>query len=170
MTVKDFVEAFKAGSFDVSKHITTKYLPYAEKMAEAREIAERSTHIKENGQQIFYMNTPMQFHLLIQRIIARYTDIEIENPVEDFDTLNEAGAIDAIVQAIPQREYAEFDTIVKMSISDIMENERSFAGFLDTKFNALKILFDSVLEDDQIKEAITSATQNIVQFPTNENE
>ena len=170
MTVKDFVEAFKTSSFDVSKHITTKYLPYAEKMAEAKEIAERSTHIEVNGQQIFNVNTPMQYHLFIQRIITRYTDIEIENPVEDFDDLNEVGAIDAIIQAIPQREYAEFDTVVKMSMSDVMENERSFAGFLDTKFNALKILFDAVLEDDQIKEAISSAAQNIVPFPTNDDE
>ena len=168
MKVKDFVEAYKTGAFDVSKHITTKYLPYAEKMAEAKEIAERSCHIEVNGQQVFWQNTPMQYHLFIQRIITRYTDIEIENPVEDFDVLNEVGAIDAIIQAIPQREYAEFDTVVKMSMSDVMENERSFAGFLDNKFGALKLMLDAALEDDQVKEAITTAAQNIVQFPTEE--
>lgn len=168
MKVQEFVEALNSGSLDISKHITTTYLPYTEKIAEGKEIADRSTHIELNGNKVFWQNTPIQYHLFIQRILARYTDIEIENPVEDFDALNEIGAIDRIIQAIPQREYAEFDTVVKMCMGDIIENERSFVSYIDTKLEALKILFETTMDDEQVKEAITSAAQNIVQFPEQE--
>ena len=149
MKVQDFIQKVK--TFPDFNFIKTEYVPYTTKMAEAREIVNRTMYIEENGQKKFWLNTPMQYHLFLQRIIANYTDIEFENPVEDYDALNKEGLIDTIISAIPASEYQQFDMILKMTRDDEIANIKTLTSWLENKFDTVLMLLSSVLQDEHIQ-------------------
>lgn len=163
MKIKEFVELNKVGAKQgsVLDHITTEYIPYATKMAEAKKIVELSMYQEVDGHKKFWINTPMQYHIFIQRIIANYTDLEMENPVDDYDILNEKGLIVEIIKAIPSQEYNEFDTVLKMTVNDEIENVRSIAGYIDNKLDTFSLLLSSVLENEEIQKKLAELQENI---------
>ena len=61
----------------VKKHLTTKYLPYENKVSLCQEILNRSMWIEVNGKQVLNMNSTALYMLLIQALIQTYTDIEM---------------------------------------------------------------------------------------------
>ena len=159
MTVQDFIEKYK--TIPNFKFIKTEYIPYAIKMAEAREIVNRTMYIETDEKKKFWYNTPMQYHLFIQRLIANYTDIEIQDPVEDYDTLNKEGLIEAIISAIPRSEYKEFDTVLRMTRDDEIANTRDLTSWLENKFDAASLLISSVLEDERVQAKLTELSEAI---------
>jgi len=131
----------------IKKHIVRTYLPYQDKISEAKEIIKRSCYIEIDGKQVFKQNSPAFFMLFMLRVIANYTDIECENDgLIVFNAFSEIGLLETIISAIPQKEYETFNTVLHMCKDDEMENYRSLAGFFDTKVDALGLSFNALAE------------------------
>ena len=152
MKYTDFIQKFKISKDKetlVKKHIKRQYVPYAEKLSEAKKIADVSTHVTINDKQIYKKNTPILYFLKTIRLLALYTDIEQAEDADInkfYDSLAEIGAFDALLSQIPEGEITQFSAMIDMCVSDIYENERDLSAFLDTKFEALGIVFNTMFE------------------------
>lgn len=144
-------------------HIIKKYVPYEQKMAEARKIVDLTSYTTVNDKKVFRQNTPQQYLLFTVRLILNYTDIEIpdEQILYVYNELNKNNMIMPLISAIPQNEYAEFDTVLKMTLNDELQNFRSFSGFLDTKFEALEMAFKSFQDTLVNEETLTEIIKKI---------
>lgn len=167
MTVKDFIEKYKNASSPVSfmqKHIVKKYMGYADKVQMCEIILRNTSYKKEaqNGQDktVFYINSPARYMFYCLNVISAYTDIEIDMRigVEIFDMLDQEGLIDIILAAIPESEVVKIDTILKMLLDDMLENERSFYSYFDTKIEELSVLLSPLgnLADKMIEKEKSS--------------
>ena len=180
MTVKEFIDGYnvakkKMGSFKdgtdyvgeyVNKHIKTDYVSYFLKMAEAHKVIEFSMYKEVNGKKVFWKDSPTMFQLFVCRLLDHYTDIDLgSESAQAFDDLNSNGLIEVIIAHIPEQEYKEWNTLVNMIAEDELENTRSFAGYVDTKIEALSMMLSALADDDDIKAAISD---KIVQFTNQE--
>ena len=149
MNYKEFVKKYRDASNKeafLKKHIVKTYLPYATKIAEAKEIVKITCYKEINGKEMFSQDSPSFFALFMMRVISNYTDIEYENGLEAYDAIAEAGAFENIILAIPPKEYDTFSTVLQMVKDDEMENYRSLAGILDTKIEAINLALNTMLE------------------------
>lgn len=155
MDVQKFVDEYKIYGKDyVAKHITNKYVTYAKKMSEARRIVDISMYKEIDGKKIFWHNTPIQYYLFILGLVKNYTDIEINSTIEDFDLLNQTGLIQEIISAIPHSEYAEFETVLKMTADDEINNVRSLPGYLDTKIETFMTLINGIVSNEEFQQSV----------------
>lgn len=153
MIVQEFVKQYSAISNKsdfVKKHIKTNYVSFATKLGECLEIIKRTSYkqIEGTDTEIFKVNSPLRYNLFIQRIIVNYTDIEFipEKWLETYDLLNEVGAIETIIAAIPQKEYREFSTLLKMCGDDEVANTQNIVSFFDDKFKAVELVVNKTFE------------------------
>lgn len=139
-----------------NKHIIRTYLKYEEKIAEANKIVELAHHVEKDGVKSFRKNSPLLYQLYVLRVLVNYTDIEISeiNAAEDFNALNRIGAVEDIFSSIPEREIRELQTVLRMVEDDLMENERSFAGWLDGKMELIGVLLDAINQDNNIENEV----------------
>ena len=149
MKINDFIKKYNAAKDKdkfLTDHIKRDYVPYHEKIADCDGIIKIS--MERDG--IFKINTPAQYMMFMIQIIVRYTDIEKDDgPLEFFEKLDELNLIDAIVSKIPEREFNSYNTILNMIQSDYMENNRNIISFFETKFKALGLSVDTLLETIQ---------------------
>ena len=123
------------------KHITTEYVPYAEKLTEALEISKRGTHIVVNEKEIYKKNSPTIRYLSMIRIISLYTDIEYQpdKSLEMYDALSKNGLMVLLLSSIPETELSEFMSLVDMCVNDIYENERDITAIVESKAEAIRL-------------------------------
>ena len=161
MKYTDFIQKYKIAKDKetlAKKHIKRQYVPYAEKLAEAKKIADLSTHITIEDKTIYYKNTPILYFLKTTRLLALYTDIEQgeESDINVFyDSLAEIGAFDALLSQIPESEITQISAMIDMCVSDIYENERDISAFLDTKFEAMGMTLNTMF--NSFKEALSES-------------
>ena len=166
MKVQEFITQYKLYGDDfIAKHLTNLYVSYARKIAEAHKIVDLTMYKEVNGVRHFWHDTPTQYNLFIQRLIANYTDIEMDNPLEDYDSLDALGLIEKIIAIIPQSEYSEFNTVLKMVVDDEINNIRSIPSYIDTKIDAIMLLLSGIAENEDIQKAIS---ENVIKFPNQE--
>lgn len=136
----------------MKKHIITDYIDYLTKNTMCTNIVTATTRIKNGDRTILRIDSSAQFMLFIMNLINSYTDIEIEFKdtkfVKQYDALNKVGAIDDIVQAIPEKEYTEFTTLLNMKMDDFRDNEYSITALLYNLKESFSIL------EEVIKKAI----------------
>ena len=158
----------------MKKHITTKYLPYENKVSLCKEILDRSMWIEVNGRQIFNMNSTTIYMLLIQAIIQEYTDIEMPDDGKErldiFNTFEEYGITEHMINAL-EREYSALNTVLKMSSDDLIFNNTNLVAYIDQKLEAINLSTNAMM--DGFSELLNkiedkSETDNVVQFPTSE--
>lgn len=180
MIYTEFIQKFKISKDKeafVKKHIKRTYVPYAEKLAEAKKIADLSTHTTLTtslGTEIIYKkDTPVLYFLKTIRLINLYTDVE-QGETSDinkfYDSLAEIGAFDALLSQISEGEITQFSAMIDMCVSDIYENERDLVSFLDTKFEAMKMILNSASEflKDKLSESNIEALIKQYQTTTTE--
>ena len=152
MKYDDFIKKYNSSTDKnkfLKKHVTKTYLPYQQKISEAKEIIKRTCYEELNGKKVFKQDSPAFFMLFMLRVIANYTDVEFEEGADAlaaFNALSESGLLEPIVLAIPQKEYDTFNTVLQMCKDDEMENYRSLAGFFDTKVDALIMTMNALAE------------------------
>lgn len=152
MDYKEFIKKYEEAKDKerfLQKHIKTKYLPYQQKIAEAKKIVELTMYVDINDKKVFKQNTPLLHLMFIMRVIFNYTDIEWEdgsNIVEPYNALCESNLLELIISAIPNKEYGAFDTVLQMTLNDELENYRSLAGFFDSKVDALSMTLNALAE------------------------
>ena len=148
MTTKEFIEKYdKATDKELllKNMIIRQYVPYSEKINDCNRIVFATT---KDGD-MFKINSPFQIMLFNYTIITKYTDLtldENQNILEFFEALDELNMVNGLLSVIPEREYNAYNTILAMCNDDLMENTRSLTSFLETKFGALKISTDALLE------------------------
>ena len=135
ISVDMFVKTYKANSkakdktFEdfMKKHITTSYIPFMNKVAICGSIAKATCHVKEGEREFIRFDSPTRYLIFVMKLIENYTDIEIHDDVVaiEYDKLNEVGAINTLINYIPEAEYAEFSTILNMKMDDLRDNEYS---------------------------------------------
>lgn len=162
ITVDMFVKTYKANSktkdktFEefIDKHIVNTYVPILVKDVYCTKIVESSCHEHETEKELIKINSVGRYISFVMRLIDLYTDIDIifeEGAfIAQYDKLNEVGAINTLIAAIPETEYAEFETILSMKLDDFMTNEYSITALfynLKQSFNISEEIINSVLED-----------------------
>lgn len=136
MTIKEFCESYRSDS--VEKIIQNNYISYGTKMLKARAIVEQTSHNHTTGE--FEMNTPMRNMLFNKMLIESYTPLTFtegdgQAMLDEYDMLNRGGIIEEIINAIPQREYAEYKTILEQSTNDMLitiKNNNSLGGMMQS--------------------------------------
>lgn len=133
----------------MKKHITTKYLPYENKVSLCNEILNRSMWIEVNGKQVFNMNNTTVYMLLIQALIQTYTDIDMPDDGKErlsiFNTFEEYNITSYLIRAL-EDEYTSFNTILKMSTDDLIFNNTNLTAFIDQKLEAINISMNALTE------------------------
>lgn len=148
--MKGYQKAKKTNSHEafIKKHITKTYLPFELKIAEAKDVVEKSCYKEINGKRVFQQNSPAFFMLFMLKVIGNYTDVEIgeeKDALETFNSFAEVGLFEAIISLFP-KEYDSFNTVLQMVKDDEMENYRSLAGFFETKVDALRLSLNALAE------------------------
>lgn len=163
ISVDMFVKTYKANSkakdktFEdfMKKHITTSYIPFMNKVAICGSIAKVTCHVKEGEREFIRFDSPTRYLIFVMKLIENYTDIEVgtDNVAEQYDKLNEVGAINTLINYIPEAEYAEFSTILNMKMDDLRDNEYSTTALFYNLREELRIseeVLNSVI--DKLKE------------------
>lgn len=143
ISVEKFCTGFKNNSKTVDnkslkeyikKHITTDYVDFLMKDTVCNAIVEATSYIKDGDRKIVKINSNNRDLFFTMKIISLYTDIDIsfdnDDVVKQYDKLNKIGAIDALLEAIPKNEYAEFSMMLSTKINDFRENEYSITALL----------------------------------------
>lgn len=164
ITVENFIKTFKINlkakdkTFDdfVSKHVVTKYIDVATKAFWCEAIIKNTTHIKDGNMEIVKIDSVARHIVFVMRIIDLYTDICIDfkdgKYVSQYDQLNEVGAIDYIINNIPESEYIEFNAILDMKLNDFRDNEYSITALLYNLKESVLLsngLIGKMLSDEQ---------------------
>jgi hypothetical protein len=155
MTLKEFIGYYKIAKdkkAECEKRVQkNKYVPFLSKIAECENIV-RVTMEKDDS---FVQNTPGRFIFFNMTLIKTYTDIEfdMENGLqltESYDTLNECGAIETLINCMPVHELKEFKTILDMCVDDYMVNHRDLTSYIDKKLNGLvELALENAKEKEQ---------------------
>ena len=144
--VKSFVEEYEKCSnnddkvkFLKNKLKTEKYMPYADKLAIAENIVNSSSYavVNEDGElkktDRIAINSPMRYILFVMTVVNKYTNIEVNfgNVMPEFDALNLNGLVEIIFEKVGDKEMAEFNTVVEMTLNDFMANKYQFKNYIN---------------------------------------
>lgn len=146
----------------VKKHIVTDYVGYIKKNVICESIIEATCKIKDGNTTLININSPNRYIFFIMKLVETYTDIEIvvnDNHSLDYyyDELNKIGAIEEIINAIPESEYTEFTTILNMKMDDLRDNEYSITALLynlKQSFSFTGEILQEVLNNPETKKII----------------
>lgn len=131
----------------IKKHIVVDYVNFINKEDVCNRIVEVTCHSEILNKRIVIINSPARYILFIMNLISLYTDIDIifeDGLINQYDKLNKAGAISVLIDAIPEAEYSEFNTILNMKIDDFMNNEYSLISVLRNFKEELSISKDNI--------------------------
>lgn len=157
ITVEDFVKEFKnkADKTDFAKkHIAREYVPYEEKTAACERVIKITSYdtvgTGENQRRFFHVNTRARYMFFMLEVLRLYTDLDISfkdgRGLEIFNLIEEANARTYLLAGIPEREFDLMTNLLAMTAEDVMNNERSIAGYLDSKFTGVSELLSKGLE------------------------
>lgn len=144
MKVTDFIEQYN-NSTDKAKFtkkiIHRQYVPYSEKIAIAVHIVQMSSY-DECGN--FRLNSPLRYLLWVQAVLQSYTTLELgQNFASAYDALDQAGVVEEIINAVG-RDAESLQTIIGMTLDDLMTNERELPSYIEHKLGALSHVLESL--------------------------
>ena len=169
MTVKELCERYNNIKNDQMKEDFVKnsvkitpYVPVLRKDALADIIAKRCTfeyenYVTEDGTMKdrpsgkVKVNTFTGYILFCRTVIQEYTDLKIdkEHFETDYDELKKSGLFDVLMNGngslIPQDELVEFNTILSMKKSDLIENETGIENFITKQIDRVEDLANAAL-------------------------
>ena len=174
ISVDMFVKTYKANSkakdktFEefINKHITTQYVPFLTKSVICDGIVQACCYVKDGNHKIVKIDSVSRYLFFVTKMIETYTDIEFNITEENnlaviYDKLAEVGAVNVLLSAIPEDEYAEFSTILNMKMDDFRENEYSLTALLynlKQSFSLSDEVITDVLNSPEIKKLIEEAS------------
>ena len=153
MKIKEFTEKYNATATNKLKedylnnnlHIKT-YLPFLTKVTLADKLAKVTTLDKDTGN--VNIKSDVNYLLFCRMIVEQYTDLQVETEgfYEEYDLLNESGLLDKIMQMIPEKEIAEFNTICDMKKSDLLQNKYENHAFIASQVERFGTLIGVILK------------------------
>jgi hypothetical protein len=177
MKIKEFVEKYNGFNNDTLKDkfvkeiVKDEYIPYTKKVTICESIVKNTTkRVVSDGKkdkEIFYLDSANRYLLFQMKLIQFYTDLEFSEGVDaikEFELLDQYGLNDLIIAEIPEREYTNFKVILDMKTDDASVNENNFIQYIDTKLDAVRLVFDefgdsilNIINSPELLEAIKSA-------------
>ena len=152
MTVKEFVDEYKKLDEEnkieyVKNIININYVSYSIKITDCNNII-NSTSYTSTEPNLFKINSPARNMLYLLNLVNRYTEIDVnfKDSLAEYDLLKECNAFSDILNNIPEEEMIEYTELLQVCADDFMKNERSLIGYLDTKFETLKLAFNTLAE------------------------
>ena len=150
MLVSEFIKEYKAAANKekcIEKHIVSRYIPYFVKMELCRRIIDNSMYGENGGRRVFRPDSPVRYFLFVMGAVENYTDLRFNDGkdgqnIESFDLLEKNGVTEALMKAIGP-DVQKLNTVLKMSMDDVADMERSLVPFLDTKMKAWGIAFET---------------------------
>lgn len=154
ITIDMFCKLYKANSkakdktFEdfINKHITTQYVPFLTKSVICDGIIQACCFIHEGDRDIVKIDSASRYLFFVMKLIQWYTDIELsdyeksdDNLATDYDKLNEIGAVNVLISAIPENEYTEFTTLLNMKLDDLRDNQYSTTALFYNLKNSLSL-------------------------------
>ena len=144
MKIGDFIEQYNNATDKtkfVKKIIFRHYAPYSTKIAAAESVVQLSSY-DENGN--FRINSPLRYLLWIQAVLQIYTTLELgEKFADTYDALDQAGVVEEIINAVG-RDAESLQTIIGMTLDDLMTNERELPSYIEHKLGALSQVLESL--------------------------
>lgn len=136
----------------IKKHITTHYVPILVKDVHCTKIIEASCHAPDSN--IIKFNSLLKYIATPMRLIDLYTDIivifEEGAFIDQYDKLNEVGAVDELIKLIPEKEIVEFYDVLNMKLSDFRDNEYSLEALsynIKESFSISEDVINSAIEE-----------------------
>ena len=172
MFIKNFVESYsnfatqnlKDDYLKDNLEITT-YVPFVKKVTYAASLAQNTMIDKDTGN--VRASSESNYLFFVRSIIELYTDLEIENNAfyDEYDLLNESGLLDKIMQMIPEKEIAEFNTICDMKKSDLLQNKYENHAFIASQVERFGTLIGITLKPvlEKISEQIENMSEEDVE-------
>lgn len=169
MTIKELCERYNNIKNDQMKEDFVKnnvkitpYVPVLRKDALADIIAKRCTfeyenYVTEDGTMKdrpsgkVKVNTFTGYILFCRTVIQEYTDLKIdkEHFDTDYDELKKSGLLDVLMNGngslIPQDELVEFNTILSMKKSDLIENETGIENVISRQIDRVEDMVNAAL-------------------------
>lgn len=165
----------------VKSHIVDNYLPFETKCAICDNIIKVCSYNKigegKNEITFFKSDSRGRYLFFILELIRNYTDIEVTFKdgvhLHIYNELQRHGVINEILSFINPVEVEEMHTLLNMAWDDVMENERSLAGYLDSKFagfglfaksglDVLNKFMDKLASDDKLMDKIKNKIEKAV--------
>ena len=138
ITVSGFVNEYKANKKNLmifmKSHMKTDYISFLQKDAVCKGLVKATSYVKEeDGKREFIrFDSVTKYLLFTMKLVDLYTDIDIDGNqiAAEYDELFKVGAIEAIMERIPETEFNEFTSILKMNEKDLIDNEYSVTALL----------------------------------------
>ena len=171
MTVKEFLEDLNKVTGKtvreerMKKNLNVKeYVSFLDKVNLANRVVYHSTHkLDQEGNVIgdIHIDSVSKYLLHVMGIINMYTDLDIyyDNLVEDYDLLNVNGLIQEIVTLIGEKEIAECQMLLDMTLGDFMQNKLSVYSFVRDQVERFGTLSGITLSS--IKEGFANAVASL---------
>lgn len=149
MKVNEFVEEFKIRKDKTSfckEHIKTMYLPYELKISICSSIVKSTMYKEINGKNMFCVNSPIKYELMVLSMIKHYTDIELDpdDTLAGFNALIEANAVYYLCKTIGY-DYQALEKVMDEMWNDEIQNN-SLSAQMDTKLEAFGLVVNALIE------------------------
>lgn len=151
MKIDQFIEDFDKSQDKeacIKPHIIIDYLPFTQKISVCNKIAEYTTHKTVQEKKVFSIDSAMRYMLFVFAIIECYTDLELgkdDERMKSFDLLEKNNVMFFIRKCLGN-EYERLDTVLRMQVEDIYNNERDLPSFLETKIDAINLVLERLGE------------------------
>lgn len=147
MTIKEFVDKYNniegeklRQSFVKDTLKIKKYIPFIQKVTYAELLAKSTMLNNETGE--VRVNSTSNYLFFCRTLIQCYTDLTVENPAfyEEYDLLNETGALEMIMNLLPEKDVNEFKAICDMTKDDILYNRSTTQAFLGQQVEKVSMI------------------------------
>lgn len=154
-TVKDFCKKYNETNVEQTKQallekvMNSHYVPYEMKITICEKIIDNSYYKKDSDEKVkkMHVNSPVKYMLYCLWLVKQYTYIEVDfsKSLEEFNLLNECELLDVIYSNIPEKEHKEFQMILDMIESDLLQNEYETHSFISNQVERFGELFGNVM-------------------------
>lgn len=132
----------------ILEHMKNEYVPLEKKSAVAQVIVDTCCWTtNDDGTKELHIDSVAKYMTTCMAMVDLYTTIERNknNILDDFNTLNQSGVLDFIVQNIDQRELKEFNMVLQMVYDDTMTNEYENHAYITKQVNRFATLIGATL-------------------------
>lgn len=145
MNIDKFITLYKASN-DKEKfcleNCKNKYIPFLDKVVMATKIVNSSSMVDKK----YVANSVARFVFFVMAVLEMYYDVEYDkNDIyKEFDKINRLSMTPHLCKSVS--DIDEFRLVLTMTLDDFRENNLSIPAFLDTKFDAINLIVDDVLD------------------------
>lgn len=148
MNTKEFIEKYiEVKDDEISKREflcqrkKEDYIPFETKVGVCETILNAVNHEKvADGVTVWHKRSAYEYVIFTLKLIELYTDVDVNDTIEDFNELNKLDLIDELMNMIPEKEFNEFQFVKALCNDDQQSNERNIMNV----FNSLEQLVNAV--------------------------